>query len=218
MKIEPSGVILLDVCSVQTNKCIAKQAAPITAIWALPGRIQINVCRPCLEEQVRLGEWEIPGARIQRRIDIAVRSLNQRLILIVEVRKSSRAKIPLAVWATKIHRNLLAHSGIPPTPYFLLAILPGSFYLWKGNSALNFERQPDYEVNANEILQPYFDRLPHPPEIASDYELEALMTSWLKDISSSHLPEGPLYEWLRDSGLYEALRGGSVEMQMPVAA
>ncbi len=30
-----------------------------------PGRTQINVCRSCLEEKMRLGEWDVEGARIQ---------------------------------------------------------------------------------------------------------------------------------------------------------
>ena len=42
----------------------AKTEAPITAVWGPPGQTQINVCRACLEEKMRLGEWEVEGARL----------------------------------------------------------------------------------------------------------------------------------------------------------
>ena len=63
-KIEPSGVTLKGVCSIQTERCTAKTEAPITAVWGPPGQTQINVCRVCLEEKMRLGEWEVEGARL----------------------------------------------------------------------------------------------------------------------------------------------------------
>ena len=63
-KVEPSGIVLKGVCSIQTNRCTAKQEGPITAVWGPPGQTQINVCRMCLEEKIRLGEWEVEGARL----------------------------------------------------------------------------------------------------------------------------------------------------------
>src|SRR5947208_889384 len=90
MKIEPTGVVLVDTCSIQTYKCVAKQPAPITAVWTLPGRVQVNVCHPCLEEQVRSGEWEIQGAKIGRRADVAVYSSDKKLQLVVEVKRKPK--------------------------------------------------------------------------------------------------------------------------------
>jgi hypothetical protein len=63
-RVEPSGVILKGVCQIQTKQCTAKEEKPITAVWGPPGRTQINVCRACLEEKMRLGEWEVEGARL----------------------------------------------------------------------------------------------------------------------------------------------------------
>jgi len=34
------------------------------SVWGSPGQTQINVCRICLEEKIRLGEWEVEGARL----------------------------------------------------------------------------------------------------------------------------------------------------------
>lgn len=218
MRVEPSGVIFTDICAVQTNRCVARHAAPITAVWAVPGRLQINVCRPCLEEQVRSGEWEIQGARITRRADVAVFSSDRKLQLVVEVKKSSRAKPPLKRWAIEIHRNLQAHAGIPKTPYFLLAILPGSFYLWKESGTSAFDRPPDYEVDANEILKPYFDQLSAPLEVASEFELEAAVSSWLSDVVDAEFANDAALKWLDESGLHAVLKNGSVEMQIPIAA
>ena len=66
MKVEPSGVVLTGVCSIQTDRCTAREAGPITSVWGPPGRTQINVCRACLEEKIRTGEWQVEGARLRQ--------------------------------------------------------------------------------------------------------------------------------------------------------
>ena len=63
-KVEPSGVVLHGVCDIQTDRCTAKAGGAITAVWGPPGRTQINVCRACLEEKMRRGEWVVEGARL----------------------------------------------------------------------------------------------------------------------------------------------------------
>jgi hypothetical protein len=63
MKVEPSGVVMTGTCTVQTERCVARQPAPITAVWTVPGKAQIDVCAACLDEQVRVGSWIIEGAR-----------------------------------------------------------------------------------------------------------------------------------------------------------
>lgn len=68
MKVEPSGVVMRGECDIKTEACTAKEHGPITAVWTPPGRTQTNVCRPCLEEMVRSGKWEIEGARIAQPI------------------------------------------------------------------------------------------------------------------------------------------------------
>ena len=67
MKVEPSGVIMVGECSIQTEACTAKTASPITAVWTPPGRTQTNVCRACLDEKIRMGEWKVEGARVRPR-------------------------------------------------------------------------------------------------------------------------------------------------------
>ena len=65
-EIEPSGVVMLGECTVQTPYCTALSPAPITAVWAVPGRVQINVCRACLEEMIRENQWTVSGARVAK--------------------------------------------------------------------------------------------------------------------------------------------------------
>ncbi|MDM8544259.1 hypothetical protein QUF90_24540 [Desulfococcaceae bacterium HSG9] len=62
MKIEPSGVVMIGRCNIRTEACTAKNVGPVTAIWS--GNNQIDVCRECLDEKIRLDEWQIEGAKI----------------------------------------------------------------------------------------------------------------------------------------------------------
>jgi hypothetical protein len=68
MKVEPSGVVMFGECSIQTDSCVAREAAPITAIWTVPGRQQVDVCGACLEEQMRTGAWAVGGARVRAQV------------------------------------------------------------------------------------------------------------------------------------------------------
>jgi hypothetical protein len=72
IKVEPTGVLFVGVCDIQTEVCTARTAAPVTAVWTLPARTQVNVCRSCLDEMVRQGEWQVEGARLRRRADVEV--------------------------------------------------------------------------------------------------------------------------------------------------
>lgn len=218
MRVEPTGIVLEDICSIQTERCVAKAPAAITAVWTLPGRVQVNVCRPCLEEQVRSGEWEIEGAKIEKRADVAVYSPDRRLQLIVEVKKAPSKDTKTRDWAKRIHRNLLIHAGVPSTPYFLVLILPDYLYLWKDNSPSSFDRGPDYETSAHDILGRYRDMLPTPPERADEHQLESIVRRWLQHLVQSEPSSDDYLRWFYDSGLYDATKNGSVVMEAPVAA
>jgi hypothetical protein len=62
-EVEASGVVMTGECTVRTAKCQAMKVAPITAVWTLPGRIQIDVCGACLHEKLRVGDWHMEGTR-----------------------------------------------------------------------------------------------------------------------------------------------------------
>ena len=63
--VEASGLVMLGVCSVKGPSCTAPvTAAPITAVWEMPSRKQINVCRMCFKKQMVEGEWKDDMVRL----------------------------------------------------------------------------------------------------------------------------------------------------------
>jgi len=211
MRIEPSGVVMIGECEIQTPFCTALEPAPITAVWGSPGRRQINVCRRCLEEMVRLGEWENPGARISRQFDLAVYDNAGYLQLVVEMRKRPyEVATDLENWATRIHRNLLTHAGIPSSAFFLFAVYPEPFYLWTKSEASEPETPPQYTIDAQALLQEYQPSQPSGQDEADRYE--NMIHTWLSDLVQTRKPHGhnQSQEWLFRSGLYDAVQGGQV--------
>lgn len=216
MKIEPSGVILTGVCEIQTAVCRALTPAPITAVWAYPGRLQINVCSSCLEEKVRQGEWQIPGARIRTRSDVAVYDQAGNLQLVVEVKS---APVVDQHGAAQIHGNLLAHSGIPAGRFFLLVGYPGDFYLWVHRSSFDHRADPDFQYHGEELLRPYVELGGEPGENGAEHVYERAVAQWLENlVQEDSLPPGSSSDWMIKSGLFEAIRGGTVLRQAPVPA
>jgi hypothetical protein len=207
------------VCEVQTPVCQAREPAPITAVWLVPARDQINVCRACLEQRVRDGVWEIPGARIQRRFDIAVQDGAGRVQLVVEVKNAPPGPLPVQVdWATKIHRNLLLHAGIPPAPNFLLIGYPDTFFVWVSSRPGEFARSPDYVFDAPAVLAPYRAL----EDDAHAQGQERVVAMWLEELLRSAPAAAPVAS-IDGSGGLNALvsnlvRGGTVVRQVSIAA
>jgi len=210
MRIEPSGVVMIGECEIQTPFCIALTSAPITAVWGSPGRRQIDVCRRCLEEMVRLGEWENPGAHISRRFDLAVYDSAGFLQLVVEIKKRPyEVATDLASWATRVHRNLLLHSGIPGSTFFMFAVYPGPFYLWQKSEAIGPDTPPQYTIDAQALLH---DHQPPPSGGNEERRYTEMIYTWLLDLVQSQEAPGrdPSQNWLFQSGLLQAIRGGQV--------
>ncbi len=218
MRIEPSGVIFTGTCSVQTDRCRARQSGAVTAVWASPGRLQIDVCGACLDEQVRIGEWQTNGGDIERRADVAVYSPSGKLQLMVEVLLNPGCRAPAVEWAIRTRRNLLFHGGIPGSPYLLLALIPYSFYLWKEEEEIAPDRAPDFEVEIRQVLQPYIDRLTPPPYRVNERQMAEVIAAWLKDVVAAEPSADASLKWLYESGLYDALKNGFVEMETAIAA
>jgi hypothetical protein len=144
--------------------------------------------------------------------DIAVYSPDNRLQLIAEVKGKTGAT---PEWAAQMRRNLLAHSAIPPSRFFLLAT-PEHFYLWKDGSESPEMKAPHSIVDARPIVDPYIKDTLISREQISDSSLQLILTSWLSSLVNSKLTAesvGPSEKWLFDSGLYEAIRHGSIETE-----
>jgi hypothetical protein len=149
---------------------------------------------------------------MNQQADFAVYSPDERLQLIVEVKNKNGAT---ADWAAHMRRNLFVHSAVPNAPFFLLA-LPDRFYLWTHAPALPEATPPDYEIDATAIVAGYTDS---PKLHLSEYSLELIVNSWLNNLINSDLTQetaGPHEKWLFDSGLYEAIKDGSVKTAAPV--
>lgn len=146
-----------------------------------------------------------------RHVDIAVSGPDGKLQLVVEVKHKVGAS---AEWAAHLRRNLLVHSFMPPAPFFLL-VLPDFLYLWADAKPKNDLADPDYTIDSDKVLAPYL-KSNQSPNGLSGFGLELLATSWLNDLVRTDLQRdsaGPDCQWLIDSGLYEAIAHGSVELE-----
>jgi hypothetical protein len=213
MTVEPTGVLIVGLCEIQTEKCSAKIPAPITAVWALPARRQINVCSRCLDEMIRNGEWQIEGARLRRRADVVVFDRSGNLQLVVEA-KYIKPGEDAANRAVQIRRNLLAHSGVPDSPFFLI-VFPDHFYLWKKGTRDAYDRQADYSVDTEVLFKAFGDKWNQSSEEMSGIVFERLVSEWIKNLSNSN-DTSQVPEWAQASGLYDAIKQGSVVTEASV--
>ena len=141
--------------------------------------------------------------------DIAVFSADSTLKLIVEVKGNRGVGLE---WASQFRRNLLAHHAIPRSPFFLLA-LPDHMYLWKNGSEVVETRVPDFVIDSSPIVAAFLDET-RELTANSSQGLELVFASWLNLLTISGLSEdkaAPHERWLLESGLYEAIKNGSVE-------
>jgi hypothetical protein len=214
MRIEPSGVVMIGVCEIQTPKCRAKEPSAITAVWTLPGRSQVNVCRECMEEMVRAGEWEMLQSRITPHVDVAVLNQDSKIVLMIEVKKRPYYDEDLLGFAVRVHRNLIVHSGIPSQVFFMLALFPSPFYLWSPESALIPTARPDFMVNCEAEMLHRRKMIAEEPSEAHSIT-EEVIADWIRDILS-HPPDrnSQGMDWLHNSGLLERITNGTVVREL----
>ena len=146
-----------------------------------------------------------------RNVDIAVSGADGRVQLVVETKNIPDAP---AEWVTRFRRNLLAHSFLPSAPYFLL-VLPDYLYLWTAASTADNLANPDYKIKATEVFAPYLKSNQSLKDL-SRYGLELLTISWLGNLLDNDSRRDSVdgnSKWLFDSGLYEAISNGSVELE-----
>ena len=150
--------------------------------------------------------------RPTQRVDIAVRSADGRLQLVIEVKNRAGAD---AAWAAETRRNLALHPAIAAAPFFLLA-LPDHFYLWHNVSHPQDLVMPDYDVDPAPLLAPYVGEGLHVLVGLSGAGLRLAVSAWISGLVSFGLDQDlmPLhYQWLLDSGLYDAIKGGTASVQ-----
>lgn len=205
MRVKATGVFFIGECEIQTEQCTAKIPAPITAVKAEPSGAQINVCRQCLEEMVRDGQWEVSGSKIRHQVDLAAYDKNGRPLLVVEVKATRKIDASaLRNRARQVRRNLLVHSGIPNSVYLMIVYYPAKAYLWVQSDAKPAEAQPDFEIDISADLAQYetsdYDAL-------SDYErAEAITTTWLQHLIDMPAADVKSRDWLAKTGLYNSIK------------
>jgi hypothetical protein len=114
-------------------------------------------------------------------------------------------------WAAQFRRNLLSHGLVRNARFFLIA-LPDRFYLWTGAPSDQTELPPTYDVDPSPFLEPYFRAAGIPPDRITGNAFELMLASWLNSLTRMEDPPASLKEqsWLFESGLLDALRGGSI--------
>ena len=143
--------------------------------------------------------------------DFVIHAPDDSIRLVVEAKSTLNDS---ATWAAELRRNLVMHGAVPPAPYFLLA-LPQRFYLWKDAPATEAVL-PDYQVATQAVLPQYLREISVPLDQLSGAGWEFVVAAWLDDLVGGPLRPDlstAVRHWLVDSGLYAAIRNGSVTAQ-----
>ncbi len=137
-----------------------------------------------------------------------------QITLIAEVKSKTETS---RAWAARMRRNILAHGAVPNSR-FLLIVLPDRLYLWKNAGTKPEVVEPTYEIDATPFFKPYYEKANINPDVLTGQTFELIVTSWLNELVQvgipSNVPEAQRH-LLEDSGLLEALKGGSIALQVP---
>lgn len=143
--------------------------------------------------------------------DFVVYAQDDTICVVVEAKSTSNGS---AEWAAELRHNLLTHQAVPHAPYFLLA-LPRRFYLWKDAPATEAVL-PHYQIDPQVMLPLYLRELSVPLDQLSVDGWEFVVAAWLDDLvgkSPHHDLSTAAHQWLVESGLYDAVRNGTVTAQ-----
>lgn len=140
------------------------------------------------------------------RPDILIQSPEDLPIAVVEVK--NRQDLTREV-ATALRRNIIIHSLLPQTPFFLL-ISQDVGFLWK--SAASPDAPPAYEFPMGKVVSRYLNR--EPGERLYGIELEFLVLQWLNDLASGKLKtiEEP-EKTLALAGFLESIRDATITIE-----
>ena len=147
------------------------------------------------------------------RYDLIIENKEREPILVLEVRNRSGVT---GTWAEKYLRNILAHSSINRTKYFLLAF-PDRFFIWNGIQNRESSYMPDFEVDPSRFLQPYFDKMNLTDFKDSEISLRSALISWFSDLRRGNITaETKKYNraWLLDTKLIDEIKKSSFRYEV----
>jgi hypothetical protein len=145
--------------------------------------------------------------------DFALYDRNGRLIAVAEVKNKVGTSHE---WAAKMRRNFLAHGGFQSAVFFLL-LTPEKLHLWNGSGAEPAVVKPAFEVDAQPIFKPYFERAGVNPADVRGRTFELVVAVWLGDlIRLAEQPESLSngQNWLVETGLLDAVKDGRIEYEV----
>lgn len=151
---------------------------------------------------------------VQLRTDILVYNRYDQPILAVETKAGLHSTEEDAIF---IRDYLSEYNFLQGVKFFMLTYL-NRFYLWVEREG-KFSTQPDYIIDADPILRPYFERTRIDPARIDGASFELLISTWLRTITlQTEMPVSvPEKEkWLLESGLYDAILDGRVRLQVKV--
>jgi len=111
---------------------------------------------------------------------------------------------------------MLAHGEFPHVDFFLI-VTPDRLYVWKEAGDASAHLQPAYEIDAEPIFQPYFERAGVAPGEVSGDAFELVAASWLGDLMrlEEHAEQSANGERLLvASGFLDAVKDGRVEYEV----
>jgi len=146
------------------------------------------------------------------KVDLAVYDRRQNLVLTVETKKILGVSDD---WATQLRRNILTHGVYPRARYFLLAT-PDKFFLWVGKIKRSSTLGPDYSVDVESILAPFFKEFGTDAASVSEFIFDQIVGKWLRSIMYPNLngTKHQLPDWVEHSGLGEAIHQGDFFFEM----
>lgn len=141
--------------------------------------------------------------------DMTVYDRKSQLVLFVEVQGMRDLG---AEGAALYRRNLLADGDLPNAPY-LLMIFPDFFYLWKNAEVSSEPIPPTYTVETSDVLEPYITSPILTLDQIEESSLEIFVISWISRLIYNKFETvDPSQRWVIDSGLYQAIHGGRLEL------
>lgn len=138
--------------------------------------------------------------------DFAVYDDHGRLSAVLEAKR--RLGTDLA-WARAWHATAVERM-VQPVAANVVLVVPDRIYAWRPGAGPTAD--PDWSLDAEPWLEPYFTRLEIPVAEVDPKVFEAIVELWLQDVVQGQLPTGGHTQPAR--GLLDALRGGEVVTQV----